>query len=86
VKEVVREQLLRAARDGDEGALGRMRRVRCDAGSDPRPLNLADAQLAIAREGSFESWPKLVAAHEEQDVKSFCDAVTGNDVGEHGSC
>ena len=48
------KELLRAARDGDAEALGRLRADR-DA---PR---LADAQRAIAAELGFDSWPKLVA-------------------------
>ena len=34
----------------------------------------------MAREGGFESWPKLVADLQERDVKAFCDAVRGGDL------
>ena len=51
------KDLLRAARDGDPAALARIRAVRADAGTAARPLKLADAQLAVAREGGFDSWP-----------------------------
>ena len=53
------KDLLRDARDGDPAALARLKAVRSDAGAT-RPLQLADAQLAIARETGFDSWPMLV--------------------------
>ena len=74
------KDLIRAARDGDPEALARIRAVRSDAGASPRSLKLADAQLAVAREGGFDSWPKLVAEVQERDVKAFCDAVCGGDI------
>jgi len=49
------KDLLRAARDGDPAALARIRAARGDAGTTTRPLTLADAQLALAREGGFGS-------------------------------
>jgi len=73
------KDLIRDARDGDPAALGRIRAVRSDAAPSPS-LKLADAQLAVAREGGFQSWPKLVADLQERDVKAFCDAVRGGDV------
>ena len=76
------KNLIRAARAGDAAALARINAVRPDAGTLTRPLTLADAQLAMAREGGFESWPKLVAALQERDVKAFCDAVGRGDVPE----
>ena len=74
------KDLIRAARDGDSAAIARIRTVRSDAAAPPRSLKLADAQLAVAREGGFESWPKLVADLQERDVKAFCDAVGGGDI------
>ena len=50
------KQLLKAARAGDTAALARLPRRH-------EPVLLADAQLAIARELGFASWPKLVASH-----------------------
>ena len=73
------KDLIRAARDGDPAALARIQAVRPDAAAPPRWLKLADAQLAVAREGGFESWPKLVADLQERDVKAFCEAVRGGD-------
>jgi hypothetical protein len=73
------KDLIRTARDGDPAALARIRAVRPDASTPPRSLKLADAQLAVAREGGFESWPKLVADLQTRDVKAFCDAVRGGD-------
>ena len=74
------KDLIQAARDGDPAALARIRAVRSDAGESSRPLALADAQLAVAREAGFPSWPKLVADFQERDVKAFCAAVRGKDI------
>jgi ankyrin repeat protein len=74
------KDLLRAARAGDAAALARIRAVRPDTAARPRRLLLADAQLALAREEGFESWPKLVADLHTRDVDAFCDAVRGGDV------
>ncbi len=74
------KDLIRAARAGDPAALARIQAVRPDAAAPPRSLKLTDAQLALAREGGFESWPKLVADLQERDVKAFCDAVRGGDI------
>ena len=76
----IAKDLLRAARAGDATALARIRAVRSDAATMPRALTLADAQLAVARETGFDSWPKLVADFHERDVKAFCEAVQRNDV------
>ena len=73
------KDLIRAARDGDPASLARIQAVRPDA-APPRPLKLADAQLAVAREAGFDSWPKLVADLQERDVQAFCDAVRAGDV------
>jgi hypothetical protein len=67
------KDLIRAARAGDAAALARIRAVRADAAV--RPLRLADAQYALAVDEGFDSWPALVAALQERDVRSFCDAV-----------
>jgi ankyrin repeat protein len=74
------KDLLRAARAGDAAALARIRAVRPDTAARPLRLLLADAQLALAREEGFESWPKLVADLHTRDVDAFCDAVRGGDV------
>ena len=75
------KDLIRAAREGDHAALLRIRAHRTDAGGDAsRPLALADAQLAIAREAGFPSWPALVAEFEARDLKAFCEAVRAKDV------
>jgi ankyrin repeat protein len=73
------KDLLRQARSGDAAALTRLQAVRLDAGV-ARPPQLADAQLAIARENGFESWPTLVRALEQRDIKAFRDAVSHGDV------
>jgi ankyrin repeat protein len=74
------KDLIRAARAGDAAALARIQAVRSDAGDAARPLALADAQLAIAREAGFPAWAKLVAELQARDVKAFCEAVRGKDV------
>ena len=74
------KDLIRAARDGDAAALARIRAVRTDAAGESRPLKLADAQLAVAREAGFASWPKLVAELETRDLAAFRDAVRAGDV------
>jgi len=73
------KDLLRAAREGDASALARIQAVRSDSGTPSRPLQLADAQLAVAREGGFESWPKLVADFHERDFTVFAKAVQDGD-------
>lgn len=73
------KDLLRAAEGGDHDALARLKAVRPDAGAT-RPLRLADAQLAIAREAGFDSWQKLVDHLHQREIKTFRDAVSGGDV------
>jgi ankyrin repeat protein len=53
--------------------------ARADAGV-AHSLQLADAQLAVAREAGFDSWPMLVDHLQRRDLKAFCDAVSGGDV------
>ncbi|HEX5474696.1 MAG TPA: hypothetical protein VFX12_08560 [Vicinamibacterales bacterium] len=72
--------LLGDARNGDPAAIARLKAVRSDAGA-PRPLRLADAQLAIAREAGVDSWPKLVERLRARDITAFRDAVSHGDVG-----
>ncbi len=74
------KDLIRAAREGEASALARIRAVRSDAAGEARPLKLADAQLAVAREAGFASWPRLVADLEARDVAAFRDAVRAGDV------
>jgi hypothetical protein len=73
------KDLLRDARDGDPAALARLKAVRSDAGAT-RPLQLADAQLALARETGFDSWPMFVERLQQRDIKAFCDAVSHGEV------
>jgi len=49
------KELLRAAKDGDTAAQGRL----ASLAGDPVGPTLAEAQTAIAREFGFASWPKL---------------------------
>jgi ankyrin repeat protein len=72
------KDLLRAARGGDSAARARISAVRADAGV-ARPLQLADAQLAIARESGFDSWPALVERLQQRDVDAFHAAVSAGD-------
>jgi ankyrin repeat protein len=71
--------LLKDARGGDAAAIARIRAVRSDAATTERPLQLADAQLALAREAGFDSWPKLVADVEARDLAAFREAVKAGD-------
>jgi ankyrin repeat protein len=73
------KELLRDARDGESSALARLKAVRPDAGIT-RPLHLADAQLAIAREAGLDSWPMFVEHLQQRDIKAFRDAVSDGDV------
>jgi hypothetical protein len=53
--------LLRRLKAGDPDALARAEACEATfAGRDPRELRLADAQLVLAREYGFASWPRLV--------------------------
>jgi ankyrin repeat protein len=69
------KELLRAAREGDAGAIAQLRKVKADA----QRFTLADAQLAIAREGGFDSWPKLVKQLEQGELEQFKRAVRQGD-------
>jgi ankyrin repeat protein len=60
------KELVKAARAGDETALGRL------GGLEPI---LANAQLVLAREHGYRSWPALVAAA-EASVDAFVEAAT----------
>jgi Ankyrin repeat len=75
------KELLRAARGGEPTALARLQAVRTDIGDPSRPLKLADAQLAVAREAGLDSWPKLVASLHQRDFHAFHDAVNRGDAG-----
>src|SRR3954454_9909415 len=69
------KELLRAARAGDAEAIARLRRVRPDA----LKFALSDAQLVVAREGRFDSWPKLVRQLEQGELQRFKRAVGDGD-------
>jgi hypothetical protein len=73
------KDLLRGAKNGDPAAVARVQSVRSDAGVT-RPFQLADAQLAAAREAGFDSWPMLVEHLQNRDIKAFRDAVSDGDV------
>jgi ankyrin repeat protein len=70
------KDLLRAALAGDAGAIARLRHV-------SERLTLATAQLALAREHGFASWPRLKEEVEArtldlaQKVDAFCAASVG---------
>jgi len=85
--------LLRLLRAGDTRALARARARHSTLPSSPNDLRLADAQLIIAREYGFASWPKLVRyfgdldrlQHVRRDVSSrkHHEAVAQSLVAEH---
>jgi ankyrin repeat protein len=70
------KDLLKAARAGDVDANGRLAKV---SSSDSGQRKLADAQLAIARESGFESWPKLVKQLEQAELRSLRQAIQAGD-------
>jgi ankyrin repeat protein len=57
--------LLADANAGSEEALARVKRSHPHPGKLALPLKLADAQVALARENGFESWPKFSGFIEE---------------------
>lgn len=65
------KELVRAGRRGDEEAV---RRIRAHATERERVI-LADAQLTLAREHGYRSWPDLVAAV-EASAEAFVVAAT----------
>jgi hypothetical protein len=65
------KELIRAARAGDEQALAR---IQAHAPARERPA-LADAQLTLAREHGYPSWPALVLAL-EASAERFVLAAT----------
>ena len=62
------KELLRAVMAQDPGALERVRRHHPQFPHAGREIQLTDAQLVIAREHGFESWPKMKVAMEAQPV------------------
>lgn len=72
------KDLIRAARAKDSAALARLRAVL----PDRTQFKLADAQLVIAREAGFESWPKLVKHVEQQELAAAQKAVREKNAGE----
>ena len=80
----------RTAAQAREGSSSRRQERRCRSARSPagRALGrwrhataqLADAQLAVAREAGFDSWPKLVEHLQERDISAFRDAVSHGDV------
>ena len=65
------KELLRSARAGDESALARLALTKRFGILPAAAPKLSDAQLAIAREYGFDSWPKLV-----RHVESLAGART----------
>ncbi len=70
------KELLKAAKAGNAQSILRLQKVR----PSHTAFQLADAQLAIAREQGFDSWPKLVAHIKKQHLNRFRDAVDVGDV------
>ena len=70
------KDLLKAVRAADVEAIERFRAAKLDA-NDPK---LAAAQLVIAREAGFESWPKLVKELEQAELRAAHQALVSNDV------
>ncbi len=72
------KNLLAAARGGDAEAIARLQKVRAGA----KTSKLADAQLAVAREGGFASWGALVKELEKGEVRAFKEAINSGDAKE----
>lgn len=70
------KDLLKAVRSADVEAIERFRSANLDA-NDPK---LAAAQLLIAREAGFDSWPKLVKELEQAELRAAHRALVSNDV------
>ena len=66
------KDLVKAARDGDPEALARLGEL---------PVRLASAQLAVAREQGFASWPALVHELAEQPFRTDLDYYEGRAAG-----
>jgi ankyrin repeat protein len=66
------KDLVKAARDGDRDALARLGEL---------PVRLASAQLAVAREQGFASWPALVHELAEQPFRTDLDYYEGRAAG-----
>jgi len=79
------KDLLSDARGGDPAALARLKAVRPDAGVT-RPLQLADAHYAIAREAGFDSWPTLVEHLQKRDIKAFRGALSQGEAAQVRRC
>jgi ankyrin repeat protein len=62
------KDLVKAARDGDSEALARL---------DNLPVRLASAQLTVAREQGFASWPALVHELAEQPFRTDLEYYEG---------
>jgi ankyrin repeat protein len=84
------KELLKACKSGDAAAVQRIQRHHPHANQMPNPggdLALADAQLVIAREHAFESWPKFAKhiealTHENSPTSHFelaADAIVAGD-------
>jgi hypothetical protein len=59
------KELRTAARAGDPGAV---ERVRCHVDGDPCTMSLSTAQLVIAREHGFASWPRMIEQLEARRI------------------
>ena len=67
--------LLRAWRAGDAAALARAAPYRL-----PSPPRLAGAQLVIAREHGFDSWPRLVGGGRSSNAPRPCQTPSSSSV------
>ncbi len=69
------KDLLKAVRASEVGALARLEAARAPIVG----FKLADAQRVVAREGGFDSWPKLVKHFDDQERQAFRIAVQSGD-------
>lgn len=65
-------KLYSAARSGDAACLARIRAVHPNPPADAASAKLHHAQLAVAREQGYKSWPSLRAALNAEAAGAFC--------------
>ena len=72
------KRLLKLVREHDPEALENARlHPLLRAGVDPERFALSDAQLVVARQEGFDSWPRLVAAQSNEDAMSVIFNAVG---------
>jgi ankyrin repeat protein len=83
------KDLVRDTAAGVPAALERMHkhhpRLRVFAPDQPRTIALADAQLVLAREHGYESWPKFTLEELDDPISTFLEVACVDRHGWHGA-